>query len=71
MAVKHASHLDPTVTYQIDGLPDGAPATGWRIASATHSMLWFSGPPPARQRIAVDLERLYEVRAGHLHYVAT
>jgi hypothetical protein len=70
MAVKNTDRLDPNVTYRIDGLPDGAPATGWRIASTMKGMMWFTGPEPARQRVAIDLERLYEVRPGHLHYVA-
>jgi hypothetical protein len=70
MAVKHARRLDPNTTYRIDGLPDNAPATGWQVTSTIKHLAWFTGPPPANQRVAVDLERLYEIRQGHLHYVA-
>jgi hypothetical protein len=70
MALKHARRLDPTMVYRIDGLPDGAPATGWQVTSTIHHLVWFTGPAPANRRVAVDLERLYEVRQGHLHYVA-
>jgi hypothetical protein len=70
MAVKYARRLDPNTTYRIDGLPDNPPATGWRIAFTVKDLVWFTGPAPGHQRIAVDLHRLYEVRAGHLHYVA-
>ena len=70
MAVKNPKRLDPTVTYRIDGLPEGLPAEGWRIASTLQGVMWFVAPDPARQRVAVDLERLFKVRSGHLHYVA-
>lgn len=70
MAVKHARRLDPNMTYRIDGLPGNVPTTGWRIASTMKNLVWFVGPEPTTTRVAVDLQRLYEVRAGHLHYVA-
>jgi hypothetical protein len=70
MALKNARRLDPTTAYRIDGLPADAPTTGWHLTSTLRDMVWFTGPAPANYRVAVDLNRLYEVRTGHLHYVA-
>jgi hypothetical protein len=71
MAVKNFRRLDPNATYRIDGLPGNPPASGWRVTSTVRDLVWFTGPEPANQRVAVDLNRLYQVRPGHLHYVAT
>jgi hypothetical protein len=70
MALKNARRLDPSIAYRIDGLPGNAPATGWHVTSTIRDMVWFTGPAPANQRVATDLNRLYEVRPGHLHYIA-
>jgi hypothetical protein len=64
------ARLDPNTEYRIDGLP-GVPSSRWRLTWALRDQVWFTSQAPSFARVAVDLERLFEVRPGHLHYVAS
>lgn len=64
------ARLDPNTDYRIDGLPGADSSSGWRLTWALRDQVWFTNPTPNHGRVALDLERLYEVRPGHLHYVS-
>jgi hypothetical protein len=60
--------LTRSVTYRIDGLGDGVEHSQWRFAGAAGGVVTFHGP--LREQAVLAVDRLYEVRRGHLHYVA-
>jgi hypothetical protein len=60
--------LTRRATYRIDGLGDGVEYPRWTLAKVRDGVVTFHGP--RREQCVLAVERLYEVRAGHLHYAS-
>ena len=67
MVSLNPKRLTRRVTYRIDGLGAGA-GHEWKVGRVRGDQVTFRGP--RRERCVLAVERLYEVRAGHLHYAS-
>jgi hypothetical protein len=60
--------LTRAISYRIDGLGDGVEYARWTYAGHCDGVVTFHGP--RREQCVLAVERLYQVRAGHLHYAS-
>jgi hypothetical protein len=61
--------LTTAITYRIDGLGDGAGYARWVFVNASGDLVTFRGP--GGEKAVLEVRRLYEVSAGHLHYASS
>jgi hypothetical protein len=60
-------YLTRAMQYRIDGLGDGVEYARWTYGGHAEGKVMFNGP--GHDQTVLDLERIYEVRLGLLHYL--
>ena len=68
MVSLNPKRLTRAISYRIDGLGDACEYPRWTFAGAAEGVVTFHGP--RREQCVLAVERLYQVRAGHLHYAS-